>query len=153
VTPEADPPAGREVRITRSFDAPRELVFRAWLDPDQIAAWMAPEGVEMPRSSIKVDARRGGVIEYSMVDPDSGQEYPVVFEIVEISDPELLLFESPAQPELGFPERTATRVVFEEDGDRTTVTITQGPHTDETIQDAQAGWTSVLDNLDALLAG
>jgi uncharacterized protein YndB with AHSA1/START domain len=145
--------ADREVRITRTFEAPRELVFRAWLDPEQIVAWMAPAGLEVPRSSVQVDARVGGRIEYSMVDPSSGQDYPVVFEIVEISEPELLLFESPAQPELGFPERTSTRVVFDEDGDGTTVTITQGPHTDETIQDAQAGWTSVLDKLDALLAG
>jgi uncharacterized protein YndB with AHSA1/START domain len=144
--------AGREVRITRTFDAPRELVFRAWLDPEQIVAWMAPAGLEVPRSSVDVDARAGGRIEYSMMDPSSGQDYPVVFEIVEMSEPELLLFESPAQPELGFPDRTTTRVVFEEDGGRTTVTITQGPHTDETIGDADAGWSSILDKLGALLA-
>jgi uncharacterized protein YndB with AHSA1/START domain len=144
--------ADRDVRITRTFDAPRELVFRAWLDPDQIVAWMAPAGLDVPRSSVRVDARVGGRIEYSMVDPSSGQEYPVVFEIVELSEPELLLFESPAQPELGFPDRTSTRVILEENGDQTTITITQGPHTDETIRDAQAGWTSILDKLDALLA-
>jgi uncharacterized protein YndB with AHSA1/START domain len=144
--------ADREVRITRTFEAPRELAFRAWLDPLQIVAWMAPAGLEVPRSSVVVDARVGGRISYSMVDPSSGQEYPVVFEIVELSEPELLLFESPAQPELGFPERTSTRVVFEEAGDRTTITITQTGHTDETIADADAGWTSILDNLEALLA-
>ena len=145
--------ARREVRITRTFDAPRELVFRAWLEPDQIAEWWAPEGTEMPRSSLKVDARQGGVIEYSMVDPSSGLAYPVVFEIVELIEPELLVFESPAQPQVGLPHRTTTRVIFEEDGERTTVTVTQGPHTDEMVPDAHAGWASVLDNLDALLAG
>ena len=145
--------ADREVQITRTFDARRELVFRAWLDPEQIVAWMAPAGLEVPASSVQVDARAGGRIAYSMLDPSSGQEHSVVFEIVELSEPELLLLESPAQPELGFPERTSTRVVFEEDGERTTVTITQSRHTDETIKDARAGWTSVLDNLDALLKG
>ena len=144
--------ADREVRISRSFRAPRELVFRAWLDPEQIVAWMAPARLEVPRSSVNVDARVGGRIEYSMLDPSSGQEHPVVFEIVEISEPELLLFESPARPELGFPERTSTRVVFEENGEETTVTVTQAPHTDQTIADAQAGWTSIFDKLDALLA-
>jgi uncharacterized protein YndB with AHSA1/START domain len=143
----------REVRITRTFDAPRELVFRAWLDPDQLTVWIAPAGLEVPRSSVEVDARPGGVIAYAMVDPSSGREYPTRFEIVELAEPELLLLESPPQPEFGFVERMTTRVVFEEDGDRTTVTITQGPHTDETAPDAQAGWNSVLDNLDALLAG
>jgi uncharacterized protein YndB with AHSA1/START domain len=143
--------ARREVRVKRTFDAPREFVFRAWLDPDQLAAWIAPEGVEVPRPSVRVDARVGGRIEYSMVDPSLGQEYPVIFEIVEMSEPELLVFESPPQPDFDIPERTTTRVVFEEDRGRTTVTVTQGPHTDEMAPQAQAGWTSVLDKLGALL--
>ena len=145
--------AGGEVRITRTFNAPRELVFRAWLDPDQLAAWLAPEGLEVPRASVVVDARVGGRIEYSMVDSSSGQDYPVLFEIVEISEPELLLLESPPQPEYGFPDRMTTRVVFAEDGGRTTITVTQGPHTDETATDAQAGWTSILEKLEALTGG
>jgi uncharacterized protein YndB with AHSA1/START domain len=144
---------GREVRITRIFDAPRELVFRAWLDPDQIAAWMAPAGLEVPRSSIEVDPRAGGVIAYVMVDPSSGQEHPVRFEIVQMVEPELLLMESPADPEIGFPERITTRVIFEADGDRTTVTVIQGPHTDETISNADAGWNSIFENLEVLLGG
>ena len=111
----------REVRITRTFDAPRELVFRAWLDPDQLAEWLAPAGLEVPRSSIEVDPRPGGVIAYSMVDPSSGRAYPVRFEIVELKEPEMFLFGSPPQPEFGFPERLTTRVVFDEDGGRTTV--------------------------------
>jgi uncharacterized protein YndB with AHSA1/START domain len=142
----------REVRITRTFDAPRVLVFRAWLDPDQLAAWWAPEGIEVPRSSISVDARPGGHFEFTYVDASLGQEYPLRMEIVEIVEPELLLFESPPAPEMGIPERITTRVVFEEDGDRTTVTVTQGPHTDEMIANAQAGWISVLEKLDVLLS-
>ncbi|HKH22497.1 MAG TPA: SRPBCC domain-containing protein [Solirubrobacterales bacterium] len=143
--------AGREIRITRTFDAPRELVFRAWLDPDQLAEWLAPAGLEVPRASLVVDARVGGRIEYSMVDPSSGEEDAVLFEIVQISEPELLLLESPPRPEFGFLERMTTRVVFEEDGDRTTITVTQAPHTGETGPDAQAGWTSILEKLEALL--
>jgi uncharacterized protein YndB with AHSA1/START domain len=143
----------REVRITRTFDAPRELVFRAWTDPDQLAEWLAPAGLEVPRSSVEVDARPGGLIEYAMVDPGDGQRYPVRWEVIELTEPELLVLESPPQPEFGFVERMTTRVVFEEEGDRTRVSITQGPHTDETIQDADAGWSSVLDNLESLLAG
>jgi uncharacterized protein YndB with AHSA1/START domain len=143
--------APREVRITRTFDAPRELVFRAWIDPDQLAEWLAPAGLEVPRTSVEVDARPGGLIEYAMVEM-GGQRYPVRWEITELTEPELLVLESPPQPEFGFVERMTTRVVFEEERDRTRVTVTQGPHTDETIGDADAGWTSVLDNLEALLA-
>jgi uncharacterized protein YndB with AHSA1/START domain len=143
--------ADRRVRITRTFDAPRELVFRAWLDPDQLAAWWAPEGVELPRSSIAVDPRPGGHFEFTYVDESLGQEHPVRMEIIEIVEPELLLFESPPAPEMGIPDRLTTRVAFVEAGDRTTVTVTQGPHTDEMAPNAQAGWDSVLENLDALL--
>jgi uncharacterized protein YndB with AHSA1/START domain len=142
----------REVRITRTFNAPRELVFRAWLDPEQIVAWMAPAGLDVPRSSVYVDAQVGGRIEYTMVDPSSGEEHPVVFEIVEISEPELLLLETPARPELGFPERISTRVLFEESGDATTMMVTQSPHTEETTPDAQSGWSGIFDKLESLLA-
>ena len=144
--------AGREVRVTRTFDAPRPLVFRAWLDPDQIAVWMAPAGLDVPPSSIEVDARPGGVIAYTMRDASSGQEYPVRFEIVEMVEPELLVFESPPLPELGFPERITKRVVLEADGGRTTVAVTQRPHTDETLSDADAGWSSMLEKLGDLTA-
>jgi uncharacterized protein YndB with AHSA1/START domain len=144
--------AEREVRITRTFDAPRELVFRAWLDPDQLAAWWAPDGIEVPRSSIAIDPRPGGYFEFTYVDASLGRDYPLRMEIVEIVEPELLLLESPPAPEMGIPERITTRVVFEEDSGRTTVTVTQGPHTDEMIPNAQAGWISVLDKLEALLA-
>ena len=49
---DATPVAGadQEVLITRIFDAPRELVFRAWTDPDEVAAWYGPEHME-PRAS------------------------------------------------------------------------------------------------------
>jgi uncharacterized protein YndB with AHSA1/START domain len=36
--------AEQEITITRVFDAPRELVFKAWTDPDQVARWFGPEG-------------------------------------------------------------------------------------------------------------
>jgi hypothetical protein len=38
----------REIDFVRVFDAPRELVWRAWTDPDQIAAWWGPEGMVEP---------------------------------------------------------------------------------------------------------
>jgi uncharacterized protein YndB with AHSA1/START domain len=145
--------AGREVRVTRTFDAPRELVFRAWLDPEQIAAWMAPAGLEVPHSSIEVDPRPGGVIAYSMVDASSGQSYPVRFEIVEMREPELLVLSSPPAPEMGIPARLVTRAEFETIGERTTVTVTQGPHTEQLQRQAGDGWTSCLEKLATLLAG
>ena len=59
---DATPAAGaaREVLITRIFDAPRERVFRAWTDPDEVAAWFGPEHFDTPRERIRIDLRVGG---------------------------------------------------------------------------------------------
>ena len=46
------------VLITRIFDAPRERVFKAWTDPDEVAAWYGPGHFDTPRDRIHIDARR-----------------------------------------------------------------------------------------------
>jgi uncharacterized protein YndB with AHSA1/START domain len=148
-SPELTP--GREVRITRVFRAPREIVFRAWVDPDQIAAWWAPEECEIPRDSVEVDARDGGRIYFSMVDAARGVVHRVRFEIVDISEPNLLVLASDPEPEIGLVHPMLTRVVFEADGESTRVTVTQGPHTDEMQNGAAAGWRGSLDKLERLL--
>jgi uncharacterized protein YndB with AHSA1/START domain len=48
----------RELTITRIFDAPRELVFRAWTTPEHLMRWFAPNGFTVP--SCEVDFRVGG---------------------------------------------------------------------------------------------
>jgi uncharacterized protein YndB with AHSA1/START domain len=139
------------VRISRVFQAPREVVFRAWIDPDEVAAWFAPEACEVPRDTVHIDPRAGGRIHLSMVEIDGGAVYPVRFDILEISPPELLVLASDPQPEIGLPNRMLTRVVFDVHGDGTLVTITQRPHTDEMAGLAQVGWREALDKLGRLL--
>jgi uncharacterized protein YndB with AHSA1/START domain len=143
--------AGRQVQIAHVFDAPPELVFEAFVDPDQVAQWWAPEGFEVPRESVDVDARVGGRIHFTMAESGGGAEYPVHFEIVELSRPQLLVMRSPAMPEVGIDEPTLTRVELEPDGDGTRVTVTQGPHTDEMAANAEAGWRGSFEKLDVLL--
>ena len=143
-------PAG-EARMTRTYDAPRDVVFRAWIDPAQVAEWWAPEGLEVPAESLSLDPKPGGSFTYTMVDPRSGQEYPVVFEFVEIVEPELIVMTSPPAPEFRLPA-LETRVTFETVGGGTKVTVVQSRHTDETLSDAVAGWTSILDKLETFLA-
>jgi uncharacterized protein YndB with AHSA1/START domain len=145
------PTTDRHLTITRNLAAPRELVFEAWIDPDQVAQWWAPEGFHVPRESVEVEARVGGRLHFTMVDGRSGAEYPVHFEIAEMSKPELLVLTSPAVPDLGIMEPTVTRAVFEADGDTTRLTVTQGPHDDVMLRNADLGWRSSLDKLAALL--
>src|SRR6185437_7880791 len=47
----------QDLVITREFDAPRELVYRAFVDPDQLAAWFGPVGYSVPRDSVSVEAK------------------------------------------------------------------------------------------------
>jgi uncharacterized protein YndB with AHSA1/START domain len=141
-----------EVRITRRFAAPRHVVFRAWVDPEQVAMWWAPHEFEIPRPTVEIDARVGGRIHFSMRSRGDGVDYPVRFEIVELREPEVLVLHSEAMPEVGIALPTVTRVMFEEEDDGTRLTITQGPHTGEMLRMAQAGWKGSLDKLESLLA-
>ena len=141
----------REVRITRLLAAPRELVFKAWIDPDQVAAWWAPCDYEIPRETVEIEPRRGGRIHFTMVGRQSGTVYPVRFQIVEISEPELLVLASDPQPEIGLVYPMITRAVFETEGDGTLVTVTQGPHGEESHDGATAGWTESLDKLEQVV--
>jgi uncharacterized protein YndB with AHSA1/START domain len=140
-----------EVRISRVFRAPREVVFRAFTDPDQIAAWWAPEGCEVPRESVEIVPGVGGRIYFSIVDSTSGEAAPVRFDIEEFSEPELLVFSSEPQPEFGLPHRMITRVEFDVHADGTRVIVTQGPHSDQMRDRADAGWLGALDKLERLL--
>ena len=67
-------PAGQQVVFTRVFDAPRELVFRAWTDPKHVARWWGPK--EFTNRVGEWDARPGGGIRLDMVGPD-GTAYPM----------------------------------------------------------------------------
>ncbi|MGD0608266.1 MAG: SRPBCC domain-containing protein, partial [Streptosporangiaceae bacterium] len=53
----------------RVFDASRELVYRAFTDPGQLAQWFGPSGCSVPRDSIEIDARPGGHLRFVMTAP------------------------------------------------------------------------------------
>lgn len=64
--------SGRELVITRVFDAPREMVWDAWTDPGQIVQWWGPRGFTLTID--EMDVRPGGVWKSTMHGPD-GTEY------------------------------------------------------------------------------
>ena len=49
----------QELVFEREFDAPRALVYPAFVDPDQLAAWFGPVGYSVPRDTVEIDARPG----------------------------------------------------------------------------------------------
>src|SRR3974377_2327336 len=81
--------AEREITITRVFNAPRALVFKAWTDAAELAQWWGPKGFTNP--VCELDVRVGGVIRIHMRSPD-GSVYPMKGEFREIVPPERLVF-------------------------------------------------------------
>ena len=150
--PTSVPATDRQVLITRIFDAPRERVFAAWTDPDQVAAWYGPAHLDTPREKVDIDLRVGGRWELTMVRRDTGAEYPVRYEIVELAAPELIVLRSDPAPEMGLPDGTLTRVEFHDHGDKTRMTLSDGPYPTEGGAHAEAGWNGALDKLAVLLA-
>jgi uncharacterized protein YndB with AHSA1/START domain len=143
--------AERTIVIERELDAPRELVWKVWTDPDEIAKWWGPEGFTTPREKIEYDLRPGGVARLTMVGPD-GEEYPNngTFRIVE--PPERLAFgeENIEHPMLDSGETTVELVDL--GGDRTRVVVTSRlVCAEELVEMANAGWNSQFDKLEALL--
>ena len=149
--PSPRPASRREVRITRLLRAPRELVFNTWIDPDQVASWWAPTDYEIPRETVEIEPHVGGRIHFAVVERAGGAVYPVRFTILEIAEPELLVLASDPQPEIGLVYPMITRAIFEAERDGTLVTVTQGPHSEQTQDGASAGWLGCLDKLERVL--
>ena len=142
-------PADQEVAITRVFDAPRERVFRAWTDPDDVTLWYGPEHFDTPRERIHIDLRVGGRYELTMVEREGGREFAIGYEIVELVEPELLVLRSDPMPEAGMHGATMTRVELHDDGGRTRMILTDGPYPES--GHAEAGWRSAFDKLATLV--
>ena len=149
------PLAERELTITRVFDAPRALVFKAWTDPKHVAEWWGPKGFTNP--VCEFDARVGGKLRIHMRAPD-GTIYPMKGEIRELVVPERLVFTSIAVDAAGrHLLEGLTTVTFADEGGKTKMTL----HTKAVavveeaaayLQGMDAGWTQSIDKLQAFLA-
>ena len=76
-----------QLRFSRVFAAPRELVFRCMIDPDHLAHFWGPKGVSAPRERMEVDARPGGVFRTVMFNDADGSEYPTHAVYDEVREP------------------------------------------------------------------
>jgi uncharacterized protein YndB with AHSA1/START domain len=145
-----------EIFISRIFEAPRELVYQAFVDPDQLAQWFGPVGCSVPRDTIDIDARVGGHQRFVMVvEGDQGFENPIDATFTEVVENERLVGEMQA---VGVPgvEGVLTvtlRLEFhDEGGGKTRLELRQGPFAREIGDQTKDGWESSFTKLDALLA-
>jgi uncharacterized protein YndB with AHSA1/START domain len=143
-----------ELKIVRTFNAPRELVWKAWTDPAMATRWMGPRGFQCTefvtstnpgdRWHLKMQGCRPGTEQLSYL-AQGGV-------IKEVRPPELLVYtfawDDRSCVGLGdsaFKENTVT-VKFEEKGKQTMMTFTQGPFATEGERDGHnGGWNSAFD--------
>ena len=158
--------AAREFVITRVFDAPRELVYRAWTDPAQVARWWGPKGFTNP--VCELDVRPGGAYRIDMRSPE-GTDYPVIGVYRAVVPPERIVMtdncvdhpeewqrtlrESLPEDERDTPLEGVSTVTFEDEGGKTRLTV-RTRFASAAVRDAflemgmSEGWSESLDRLD-----
>jgi uncharacterized protein YndB with AHSA1/START domain len=144
-----------ELVITRIFDAPRELVYRAFMDPDQLAQWFGPAGWSVPRDTIDIDATTGGHQRFTMVnDADPRLTSPVDAVFTEVIENELIVGEELGTLVPEFEgERMYLRLEFHDAGSgRTRLVLRQGPFRPGWESRTHEGWLSSFAKLDKLLS-
>ena len=154
--------------LSRVFDAPRDVVFRAWTERDHLAKWFGPKGTVIFHCTN--DLRPGGMMLYGMRNPDGSEMWgrwiyreitpprTLVF-VVSFSDPEGNITRAPFDDE--WPREMLSTVTFDEQNGGTKITlhwsaINAGEAEQRTFDaghdSMQMGWTGTFDALDEYLA-
>ncbi len=158
----------KEFVISRVFDAPRDLVWKAFTEPERMKQWFTPKG--FTGRVAKMDLRPGGTYHYCLVAPD-GKEMWGKAVYREIAAPERLVWVNsfsdaqggttrhPLSP--GWPLEMLTTITLAEQGGKTKLTVVWVPikPTEEERKTFDAGhasmnqgWTGTLDQLAEYLA-
>lgn len=154
--------------ISRTFDAPRDLMFKVWTECEHLSQWWGPKGATV--SSCRNELRPGGRMHYAMRTPGLGEVWGrwVYREIAEparivfissFSDPEGGLTRHPGAAE--WPMQILTVITFDERDGGTLVTVRWSPYDASEIERAtfdaghdsmRGGWTGTFENLAEYLA-
>ena len=146
------------VTIIRVLNAPRELVFKAWTEPKLLAQWWGPRGFTAP--VCEADAKVGGKVRIHMLHPQFPNHW-TVGEYKEVDRPKKLVFINNAviaENGVGTPVLEGiTTVTFEEQGDKTKLTIHAiltkiAPGMEAAYKGMNQGWNESIDKLEELLA-
>jgi len=132
-----------EFVITQTFDAPRELVFQSWREPERLLQWWGPVGFEL--SVLALEFKPGGVFHYGMR-ADNGYEMWGKFVYQAIAAPEKLVFVSSFADQDGnvlqhpvsatWPLTSLNTMTLSEEDGRTTMTLRSVPQEATEIEQA-----------------
>jgi uncharacterized protein YndB with AHSA1/START domain len=87
-----------------------------------------------------------------MVQPGSGHQFDLDYEILELVEPKLLVLRSGPSPDMNLHQAVTTRIEFEDENGKTRLMLTDGPYPADGDRHAGAGWNGAFDKLAALLA-
>lgn len=148
----------QEFVFSRTFDAPRDLVWKAWTEPEHLAQWWGPKGCTIRVA--KFDLRPGGIFHYAM-QFQPGHDMWARFIYCEIAPPERLVFVNafsdreggltrPPYPQLGddWPLEVLNTVTFAEQKGQTNLTVRGKP-----LNASKAAWQAYVRMHDSMRQG
>lgn len=159
----------RDFVISRTFEAPRELLFKVWTDPEHTKHWFGPRGFTTP--VCRQELRPGGTMHYCMRSAE-GHEMWGKFVYHEVTPPTRLVYVNSFSDAQGgitrhpmsptWPLEMLSTITFDDDAGKTKVTVRWGLLPSATEQERKTfneshggmkgGWTGTFDQLDTYLA-
>jgi uncharacterized protein YndB with AHSA1/START domain len=131
------------------LSAPRERIFRAFVEPGELANWWGPHGFTTPE--IDLDLRVGGVYRFAMQPPD-GDLFHLTGEFLEIEPPSRLVYTFSWEEPDPDDRVTVASLSLDDVGDATKLSLSQGPFaTDARVSLHRSGWTDSFDKLRAFI--
>jgi uncharacterized protein YndB with AHSA1/START domain len=145
-------PNDRELVLTRLMHAPRELVFAAFTDPQQLRRWWGPK--DYPATHVEMDVRVGGRWRNCLTATADGRELWQHGVFREVSPPSHLAFTFVWEEEGERGLETLVTITLVDEGGETRLTLRQTPFHSIAERDGHGGgWSSSFDRLNEFLAG
>lgn len=142
----------RELVITRTFDAPAQVVFDAWTQPELLMQWWTPKSFGVVFVSCETDVRVGGGYRFVFSHPSSDKPMAFFGRYIEVAPPSRLVWSNDEDKDSG----AVTTVTFDERGGRTTVVMRDHYPSKEALDGAIAsgstsGFSESFEQLDELM--
>ena len=145
-----DKTGGLILHLERVLQAPRERVFAACVEPENLAEWWGPAGFTATR--IDLDARAGGRYRITMQPPD-GEAFHLSGAYSEVDPPRRLVYTFEWEEPDPDDQETVVRLSFLDDREGTKLVLDHGPFATEARYALhEAGWTETLERLTQFLA-
>lgn len=142
----------QEITITRVYDAPRELVWKAWTEPARLAQWWGPRGWRTDPADVTMDVQPGGSFRVTSVNDADGAEMTTESVFREVVEPERLVVEETAED--SWHEGAVSVLTLHDLGDGRTEMVFRSTinTTAEMGGNAERGLASAFDRLGEVLA-